>query len=209
MRLLPLSEIRPRPFPDLRGLNDRHVEALAWSIQALGLLQPIVVDRFGFLVAGAHRLEALRRLHERGDWKDPVPVRVLVGFEAQRSAREALLAEVAENDKRRDYTNEEVRELAERLKKAGFRHKRGRPGKGERPLLPALEAAVGKSRRRLHQILNGPSESPEAHALIALRRLRAAAKGALSLCHGQESPEMLKLSRDVQRILRRIDRLLE
>ena len=45
-----------------RPLRASHVVALAESIAVLGLLEPLIVDTLGHLLAGAHRLAALRIL---------------------------------------------------------------------------------------------------------------------------------------------------
>ncbi len=47
---------------DTRPLNPRHVESLAESIAVLGLIEPLVLDNQGRLLAGGHRLEAIRLL---------------------------------------------------------------------------------------------------------------------------------------------------
>lgn len=210
VKLMPLHEIKPRPGPSARSLNSRHVEALAWSIRALGLLEPLVVDRFGYLLAGGHRLAAIQQLHELGEWTEPVPVRILTELEVHRNPRQALLIELAENDKRRDYTKEEIRELAERLRLAGFCHNPGRPRANEPRLLPALEAAVGKSRRRLQQILNESRPKKVQDCMVSvLRRLDRASEKALASCERRETTEIKALARDLRRIRRRIERLLD
>ena len=45
-----------------RSLDANHVKELTDSIRELGLLNPITVDRELFLIAGLHRLEAVRIL---------------------------------------------------------------------------------------------------------------------------------------------------
>ena len=59
---LPLDEVQPRSQGDVRSLNPGHVVSLAESIAALGLIEPIVVDRKGRMLAGGHRLAACRLL---------------------------------------------------------------------------------------------------------------------------------------------------
>jgi len=51
-----------------RPLDPAHVVTLAESIAALGLIEPVVVDRTGTLLAGGHRLAAVKLLVER----DPI-----------------------------------------------------------------------------------------------------------------------------------------
>ena len=205
-----IVDIKARAAGDLRALNAGHVVLLAESVHALGLLEPIVVDRRGRLVAGGHRLAACRLLaltepRERRDFLlglfglldiDPtaseeprltptqqtlvgrvepvdwpsepaddhpddhpprvhthVPVRRL-SFDAEKSPSDALAAEVAENEQRRDYTRREVQDLAARLRASGFKDTRGRPKAGQRALTPTLEAILGKSRRTVQRLLS-------------------------------------------------------
>lgn len=197
---LPLEEIQPRPHASTRDLNPQHVKALAESIRALGLLEPLVVDRFGRLVAGAHRLAALRSLAVSGDWPTSVPVRVLVKLDAASDARGALLVELAENEKRKDYSPSEVRALADRLRSAGFRDRGGRPRRGEKPLMPALEVAIGKSRRRIYQLLENRQGKPKTvqNCTVLLRRLQRAVRGTTQALKGTRKPEARQLLRTLQ-----------
>lgn len=57
-----LEELKARPGGDTRLLHVDHVLDLAESIAALGLLEPLVVDAKGHLLAGGHRLAACRLL---------------------------------------------------------------------------------------------------------------------------------------------------
>jgi ParB family transcriptional regulator, chromosome partitioning protein len=185
--------VRPRPT-DTRKLDPRHVVDLVESIAALGLLEPLVVDRKHRLLAGGHRLAAMRLLVEPDPekrakawatiaqlaWalddaaplpKDAqaaierlkaiealpdrlVPVRI-VDVDGDKDEEKALAIEIAENEKRRDYTKLEVVALSERLKSAGFRMARGKPKAGERALGPALAVIIGKSERQVRRILGG------------------------------------------------------
>jgi ParB family transcriptional regulator, chromosome partitioning protein len=107
---LPLSKIIDR-VTDIRKLNSQHVEKLMQSIAALGLLQPLVVDRRGRLLAGEHRKAAIYLLKEQMPLEyaqhfpnELVPVRVL-NFDASVNANLALQIEIAENEIRQDYTS--------------------------------------------------------------------------------------------------------
>lgn len=60
---LPLKELSERPNGDTRALNLSHVFDLAASIEQVGLIEPIVVDLDGRLLAGGHRLGALKLLN--------------------------------------------------------------------------------------------------------------------------------------------------
>ena len=142
-----------------RDIDEGHVKALAESIGALGLIEPIVIDTGNRLLAGGHRLEAIKRLRtdnpgDFGKWfSDGVPVRVMA-FDAEASPARALEVEVAENEHRRDYTVRQIRELVGRLKDAGYRDTVGRPRAGEKALGPALEVIVGKSMKTIRKLLS-------------------------------------------------------
>ncbi|MBD2101028.1 ParB N-terminal domain-containing protein [Leptolyngbya sp. FACHB-261] len=161
---LPLDQIKDRS-QDTRTLNQQHVVALSESISVLGLIEPLVVDQEEVLLAGGHRLAAIRHLAktEPGTFKqlfaNGVPVRVMSLKVAEDPAR-ALEIEVAENEKRRDYTPAEVRALADRLREAGYVERPGRPAKGEKALKPALEIIVGKSLRTVQAYLSGTPQNP-------------------------------------------------
>ncbi len=134
---------------DTRGLREQHVTDLAESIAVLGLLEPLVVDTRGRMLAGSHRKAAIELLKDRTPSvyaklfpNEQVPVRIM-GFDAEAEPDLALQVEVAENEKRRDYTISEARALAERLRGAGYVDVKGRPAKGEKALRPALEVIMG------------------------------------------------------------------
>lgn len=149
---------------DTREVNPDHVAALTESISVLGLLEPLVVDVRARLIAGNHRLIALRHLREED--KDTflehfpgeeIPVRMMQ-FDAAEESDRALQCEVAENEQRRDYTPTEVKALAERLKSAGYSYGKGRPSQGSKPILPALETIVGKSARTIQRYMKDELE---------------------------------------------------
>ena len=65
-REMSLREIGARPSGDTRVINPLHALELALSIEAVGLIEPLVVDRDHHLLAGGHRLTALRILSTIG-----------------------------------------------------------------------------------------------------------------------------------------------
>ncbi len=155
---IPLDAIKERQV-DTRPLAPDHVAALFESIAALGLIEPIAVDEKFRLLAGAHRLAAIQLLkqeqidaYNKHFPEDAIPVRIMP-FDAEVDLKKALQCEVAENEHRRDYTAKEVRQLAERLKEAGYLSTRGRRKAGEKHLVPALQVIVGKSRATLMRYL--------------------------------------------------------
>lgn len=168
-----LDHIKDRDS-DTRDLNQAHVEALASSIGALGLIEPLVVDQDGMLLAGGHRRAAIAYLQEhypeqyhQNFPEGMVPIRVMA-FSAEVEPDRALQIEIAENEQRRDYTPAEVRAIADRLKDAGFTELKGRPKDGDKPLMPALSAVVGKSIRTLQRYLKEPSDTLESTSDVVL-----------------------------------------
>ncbi|BCL40200.1 hypothetical protein NSMS1_66470 (plasmid) [Nostoc sp. MS1] len=59
-----------------------------------------------------------------------IPIRMLP-FDAESDPDLALQVEIAENEQRRDYTPNEVKVIADRLRTAGFIDVKGRPKKGQ------------------------------------------------------------------------------
>ncbi|MBD3887622.1 ParB N-terminal domain-containing protein [Phormidium tenue FACHB-886] len=157
---LPLAQIQTRQ-QDTRPLNSKHVESLAESIAVLGLIEPLVIDNQGRLLAGGHRLAAINHLKET-QWDkyqeqfpdESIPIRRLP-FNADEDAELALQIEVAENEQRRDYTPAEVKAIADRLRKSGYVDVKGRPKKGQKALMPALAVVVGKHLRTIQRYLGG------------------------------------------------------
>ena len=60
--LLPVDSITARPSADIRPVDEEHVASLVESIRALGLMQPICVDRAHRLMTRPHRRAAFRTL---------------------------------------------------------------------------------------------------------------------------------------------------
>ena len=190
-----LTDIQPRQ-QDTRTLNESHVLELAESIAVVGLIEPLAIDLRGRLLAGSHRLAAIEWLkaNKPSDYAAQFPNhQVLVrrfDFDADEDPERALAIEVTENEKRRDYSPAEVKNLAERLKTAGYREGRGKPKKGQRALMPALETIVGKSARQLHRYLSDESPPPlkdESDIVTNVRILRQIMRGIEKL---EKSPQM-------------------
>lgn len=203
---LDVRQILPRVQASTRGLSEKHLVSLAESISSLGVIEPIVVDAEYRLIAGLHRLSASRLLAEpvgqrlstwlsfwAGSDRLPVMPQILsslperasnipvhmLPFKSSEASEKALLIEIAENDKRRNYTRTEIHDFAQRLKKAGYRYSNGRPKDGEQALIPVLAATVGVSTRTVRRVLS-PDKSvtrvrvspPDEDAIVskALRR---------------------------------------
>ncbi|NET32881.1 MAG: ParB/RepB/Spo0J family partition protein [Cyanothece sp. SIO1E1] len=175
---LPIEQIQDRES-DTRTLNPKHVDSLVESIRILGLIEPLVVDKKGVLLAGGHRRAAIaiiREKHPRG-WGQHfpggvVPVRMM-DFSSEDEPDRALQIEVAENEQRRDYSPSEVKIIADRLRKAGYTETVGRPKAGQKALKPALSVVVSKSIRQVKRYLSSDLEKPASDTInpeIHLRR---------------------------------------
>ena len=179
-----LIQLRAR---DTRPPDRDLVLQLAESIQQLGLIEPIVVDKQKRLLAGRNRLEAIRlalkdsddriaswmelattakrppnegkldrvrQIAPHPDLKGGMVSVVIKDIDAKKDEAGALAIEIAENQQRKNYTKDEILELAQRLREAGFTEKPGKPRPDERPLKPALASIVGKSVRQIERLLS-------------------------------------------------------
>jgi ParB family chromosome partitioning protein len=163
--LLALKQIRKRET-DTRPIRPNHVEELAESIAALGLIEPLVIDNQNVLLAGAHRLAAITHLKEQRPEQfaehfadDLVPVRIML-FDAGADPEKALQVELAENEKRVNYSRDQIEKLATRLRELNYKETRGRPKKGEKALGPALAVAIGVSTRYVRKVLGEEKAEP-------------------------------------------------
>jgi ParB family transcriptional regulator, chromosome partitioning protein len=210
--LMAFDQIKDRKV-DTRPLDPAHVEQLAESIAVLGLLEPLVVDIKGVLLAGAHRKSAMAQIRERSPEayatqfpKNLTPVRVMP-FDSEQDPDLALQIEISENEKRRDYTPTEIRALAERLRQSGYTDVPGRPAKGEKRLRPAIEVIVGKSLRQVRRILN-ENEKTRTHDRVSskqlvLGQLESVAERWLDLPASEKQEESDELlSKQVVRLLK-------
>ena len=165
-----LKDIKPR-HQDTRPIDEEHGRALLESIKVLGLIEPIVTDSDGVLLAGGHRHWALNKLivehPENFENHFPgaeIPVHRL-DFKAADNPKRALEIEVGENEHRRDYKAEEIKDIIERLKAAGYKELKGRPKTGEKSVMDAVSHIIGKSKRRIQVILKEADESANNDAL--------------------------------------------
>jgi len=209
-----LADILPRSEADVRPIDAAHVVTLAESMALLGLLDSILVNLQGHLLAGAHRLAALQllaiadsderrkaflgRLQGLAESKAPKKIKgsedsddaedepklsaAVEAFAKRIAAIDTslvtakytakfkipviavdtsdkvgkaldLVVEATENGIRRQYSNDEIKGLAVKLKKAGYTHREGRPKHGEKAMIVVLESIVGKSTKHLKRIL--------------------------------------------------------
>jgi ParB family chromosome partitioning protein len=219
-----VADIRLRKDADTRPLAASHVVQLAESITVLGLLEPVVLDTAGNLLAGGHRLAALQLLAEgpaarragfltrcgciAAEKSNPelasladrlamlgeaplpsVEVAVqVVDVTGQGNSDLALAVEAAENNIRRQYTRDEIKGLAKRFEAAGYKTSPGKPKLGEKTVLNALEAAVGKSKRQIQNILsNKPTAEDRTDWARAVRAFQRAAQRVLNHGEGRTS----------------------
>lgn len=216
---LPLPKILDR-VTDTRELKAEHVEDLMMSMAVLGILEPLVVDIRGRLLAGGHRKAAIYLLKERMPTQyaarfpnESIPVFTLP-FDADLEPDLALQVEIAENEKRRDYTRAEVKVLAERLKSAGYSDTQGRPMKGDKPLRPALKVIIGKSIKTVQRYLNDATEKSTSTVRL-FSDLDAASSLQNSLnkwqkVYGELDSEVVQsLDRDVTKLLKRVENALK
>ena len=194
---LPLHKIHPRQ-QDTRPTDDAHVQALADSIAIVGLIQPLAVDAQGVLLAGAHRLAAIEHLEKHNQdafdrwFKHGVPVR-RYEFDALKESNLALEIEAIENTNRKNYTPEEVRGLAERLKAAGYNYTPGKPKSGQRSLIPSLSMIVGKSDKTIRRYLSEDDQSKSGHLTELEKSLRSTKRALSQLLEHELEDEVAEL----------------
>jgi ParB family transcriptional regulator, chromosome partitioning protein len=209
---LPLSQITDRPDGDTRALNQSHVEALSESIAAVGLIQPIAVDNKGHLLAGGHRRAAIYHLKESNPeafnhhFNIGVPIR-RYDFDATQDAGMALAIEATENEKRRDYTPKEVKELADRLKAAGYQFQKGGQRKGAKGVAPTLALIVGKSQRTIERYLSQSDNPTNPTAVGFIQQSPATARSLRKLLDCKDIPE--DVAKDTAKLLKKLELLLE
>jgi ParB family transcriptional regulator, chromosome partitioning protein len=214
---LPLDQIKSRES-DTRPVHAQHVAALVESIAALGLIEPLVVDVKGVLLAGAHRLAAIHVLQEtnleiyKQHFSDgQIQVHMLT-FDANLEPERALQVELAENEKRVNYTRDQIERLAERLRSLNYREVRGRPKEGEKALGPALSVAIGVSTRYVRKILS--SQKPEVvdkenrNSVPIFQKLKLLKKIEAALDELGELPEAEKLGRSEKALLKALPAFL-
>jgi ParB family transcriptional regulator, chromosome partitioning protein len=207
---LHITQITDRPGGDTRPLNPAHVDALLESIAAVGLIQPIAVDNQGRLLAGGHRRAALEMLlatdHQTYfQWfSDGVPVHRF-DFDATQDEARALAIEASENEKRRDYTPGEVRELADRLVAAGYTNQRGGVKKGTKAVGPTLEIITGKSRRTIERYLASDTDKPKMNPSPVgfSKQAPTTAKAIQALIDCEDCPDDVRS--DAQKWLKKLD----
>lgn len=214
---LRLGQIRARES-DTRPLDPQHVADLAESIAALGLIEPLVVDVNGVLLAGGHRLAALQALQKTDpqiyDQQFPegqIQVHMLT-FDAEQEPERALQVELAENEKRVNYTRDQIERLAERLRSLNYRDVRGRPKEGEKALGPALAVAIGVSTRYVRKVLSEQKQEKQdqknRNSVPILQKLKLLKKIEAALDELDELPVLEKPGRSQKALLKALPSFL-
>jgi ParB family transcriptional regulator, chromosome partitioning protein len=203
-----IEQITDRPGGDTRPLNPAHVEALAESILVVGLIQPIAVDSQGQLLAGGHRKAAIVHLKATDEaaydkwFPHGVPVHRF-DFDASQDEALALAIEATENEKRRDYTPAEVRELADRLRQAGYEDLKGRPKKGQKSVVLALSTIIGKSDDTVRRYLNSDTPQKGTQVRSFSEAAKPTARSLAKLIDREDCPE------DVAKLATRLLKLID
>lgn len=207
-----LDQIIDRSGGDSRPLTLSHVSNLAESIAAVGLIQPIAVDNQGRLLAGGHRWAAIKELKAsnpdafKKHFREGIPVR-RYEFDAAENVELALAIEATENEKRRDYTPAEVRELANRLKEAGYHYTPGRAKAGQKSFLPSLSVIVGKSERTVQRYLSEEGSSLNTTDVVFRKQLEQSIRSLRKLqAIKPSSPQERQLLKEIPAMLDRLER---
>lgn len=135
--------------------TELEIEELANCIQAIGLLRPIVVDANRRVIKGSKRVAALQLLESRypGQYSEAIPIRQLALDST------IHLAEVAEARRQEsaplDYSEQELLEIADRLRAAGYVSTRGRRAPGQKNLTVTVAQIAGKTPRHIQSIIHG------------------------------------------------------
>ena len=149
-----------------------------------------------------------------GDGSLPVNVE---DIDSKTDKRAALAIEIAENEKRKDYTKDDVKLIAERLKAAGYVDKNGRPKDGEVTLKQMLASMIGKSDRQVRRDLNDPNlekKSTRTNTKIAIfksrvNELRTELRKAVKLIKREANDETRSLENGMADLLKLVKGILE
>jgi ParB family transcriptional regulator, chromosome partitioning protein len=206
---------------DTRPLDEAHVRDLVESISILGLIEPLVVDRNGKLLAGGHRLAAIKLLKESSPKVynqyfpgNQIPVRMMP-CDADIDQEMALQIELAENEKRVNYSRDQIKQLAERLRALDYRSTRGRPKQGEKALGPALAVAIGVSARYVRKVLSEELETDDTileenrNSVPIFNRTKSLRKLERSLLAFSSLPKPEKFTRQDESLDRAVANLLK
>lgn len=179
LRQMPIEELQPGRYQPRRDMREDALQALAESIKAQGVIQPIVVrpiDSGGYeIIAGERRWRAaqLASLHEV-----PVVVRDV-------DDRAAIAMALIENIQREDLNPlEEAQSLQRLIDEFGFTHDKA-------------ASAVGRSRSAVSNLLRLLALPDEVKALIVAREIEMGhARSLLALPREQQYSVALRIAKD-------------
>ena len=212
LQLLPFGEILDRPNRDARPLNDRHVQNLADSILALGLISPLTVDYKGQLLAGSHRRAAIHQIsiEQPARFEElfsiGIPVRVM-DIDASVDEIDALQIEVEENTQRRNFTAAEIRDAALRLENAGYERLRGRPKQGQKSLKRELSNVFRLSEDRIQRILNDSDQKGRCTPTFSSESAIRMMERWINELSEATSPQQEKVKKQMQSLIKELGRL--
>ncbi len=228
---LPLEDFIEPPW-NCWKTTDKRIRELAEDIRRRGLLEPILIDVENIVLAGKHRVLALRQLQEQNPawFTDALPQGVPY-FRHDISYRtnpfEAGLLQLAANFNRaKTPTAQELRphllSLLEKMPHEVYHFGKGNPGK-KQPVIPTLMDAFGVSRRTIARalakddatasdIVNGGEEKGGGSRLIRLKRVVKQASALTEMLHDLppdvHDEEIRQWQEMTKALLRRMDRLV-
>ena len=105
-----------------------------------------------------------------------VPVRLLP-FDSEIATDRARISEVIENEKRKRFTQDQIRAFAQELRERGYRDVPGRPKAGEKSLKVALSTILGVSYSSVRRYLvPDDAPAPAKPSVVTQRRAKAVSK---------------------------------
>ncbi len=179
LRQMPIEQLQPGRYQPRRDMREEALQALAESITAQGVIQPIVVrpiDSGGYeIIAGERRWRAaqLASLQEV-----PVIVREV-------DDRAAIAMALIENIQREDLNPlEEAQSLQRLIDEFGFTHEQA-------------ASAIGRSRSAVSNLLRLLALSEEVKTLVVSREIEMGhARALLALAREQQYPAALTIVKD-------------
>ena len=173
MPLVPVSAITFDEQRQRDEVDPAHAEELAKSIEKIGLLAPIIVDRANHLIAGRHRLEAYR-LRE---WQE-----IEVKYYEELSDLDRMIVEFDENMKRKALSWQEASRAIDRIHELQLA---ANPGKGWR--IEDTAQSLGVSTTKVAEDLMLARARDNEHVMK-----RPSRRGALTTLKRERELELLR-----------------
>ena len=151
------------------------------------------------------RIEELNSVSFKSRYEDgQIPVLTLP-FDSEEDKESSLAAEAAENEKRQNYTKQEILTLADRLRDVGYIDRPGRPKKGENSVKRALTVISGKSIAQIERDLR-KGKTPSHDGVFDENK--ELAKISRLLGHFSESSPEHELSISFINLKKKLDKIL-